>query len=373
MSAHATLGASSAHRWMACPGSVALTKDMPDSRSEYANEGTLAHELAELCLKHNMDALDLPTDNDWEKYPQEMREHIQDYIDYVRARVAQLGGRLMIEQRVDYSEWVPEGFGTSDAVIIAPDRLVTIDLKYGQGVKVYAEANPQARLYALGATSEFWFDLVGVQVVESVIFQPRLDHVDEFEEKLEDLMAFALEAKEAAMRALSEDAPLVPGEKQCRFCKAKAVCPARAEKNLKLALEEFSEPTPKPAALTLEQIGDLLPKLDDIAQWAKDVKDYALQQAILGSKVKGHKLVEGRSVRAWRADAAEQLAKHEKASQLFETSLVGIGKAEKVLGKTSPIFADLTNKPAGKPVLATASDKRPEIQGAVSAADDFAD
>lgn len=373
MSAHAVLGASSAHRWMACPGSVALTKDMPDSQSAYANEGTLAHELAELCLKHNMDAVDLPQDNDWEKYPQEMREHIQDYLDYVRARVAQTGGRLLIEQRVDYSEWVPEGFGTSDAVIIASDRIVTIDLKYGQGVKVYAEANPQARLYALGACSEFWFDIEGVQTVESVIFQPRLDHVDEFEESIQDLMDFAELARAAALLALSENAPLFPGEKQCRFCRAKAVCPARAEKNLQLALDEFDEPTPAPTALTLDEIGDLLPKLDDIAQWVKDVKDYALAQAAAGAKIKGHKLVAGRSVRSWRSDAAEQLERHEKAEELFEKKLVGIGKAEKVLGKTSPIFADLTEKPEGKPVLALSSDKRPEIQGAVSAADDFAD
>lgn len=369
MIAHAKLGASSADRWMNCPGSVQLSEGMPDSKSEHAALGTKAHDLAELCLKHKLDAIELPDNDEWAQYPHDMRHYVQQYLDYVRARLFETGGRLLVEQRVDYSDWVPGGFGTSDAIILADDRIICVDLKYGTGVKVYAERNRQAMLYALGAYSGYWYDLPDAPKVESVIVQPRLDHIDEAEQTLEELLAFADEARKAAELALSDNPPLVPGDKQCRFCRAKAVCRARADRNLSIAVEEFGEPVPVPDKLDLDEIGELLPKLDDIAQWVKDVKEYALQQAVNGGKIKGHKVVAGRSVRRWAPDAAERLAEHD---DLFERKLLGIGQAEKVLGKGSDLIKELTVKPEGKPALVPASDKRPEIQGQQSAADDFA-
>lgn len=373
MTAHATLGASSAHRWMRCPGSVALTRDLPDTGTAYSREGVIAHELAELCLRNGWTVEDLPTDGDWSRYPEEMREYVQLYIDYVRARLAETGGQLLVEIRVDFSQWVPGGFGTADAIILAQDRIIVIDLKYGQGVRVSACDNEQAQLYALGAYSDYWYELDEVKAVESVIVQPRLDHIDEAVEELSDLLAFGERAGAAAHRALSDDAPLVPGDPQCRFCTARGACRARAEYNVALAEQEFSEPMPHPGRLSVEELAGLLPRLDELTGWAQDVKDYALRAALGGTHIPGYKVVAGRSSRKWRPDALSVLLEHEQADALIEKKPVGIGQAEKVLGKSSDLIQRLTEKPDGKPTLAPANDKRPEIQGAQSAANDFDD
>jgi len=374
MAAHAMLGASSAHRWMQCPGSVAMCKSLPDGGrgSSYATEGTKAHTLAELCLNRNMDAVDLPDSPEWAEYPQEMRGYVQQYIDQVRALHAEVGGELLVEQRVDYSEWVPGGFGTADAIIIADDEILVIDLKYGLGVRVDAPDNPQSRLYMLGAYAEHELGH-DFRKTTGIIIQPRLDHFSSEELTVDELMAFAEVAREKADLALVDDAPLVPGASQCRFCDAKAVCRARAERNLATAQEEFAEPLPAPSMLSLEEIGALVPKLADLKAWAKDVEEYALQQAVNGAKVQGHKVVAGRSVRKWVPAAFDALSGHEAADRLFSRKLVGIGEAEKVLGKRSELLAELTEKGPGKPTLVPESDKRPEMQGTESAKADFAD
>lgn len=371
MTAHARLGASSAHRWMACPGSVLLTADMPNTSSAFAEEGTRAHDLAELCLRNNMDSTDLPDSDEWAQYPQDMREHVQTYIDYVRAVAFETGGELFIEQRVDYSEYVPGGFGTADAIILSDNELIVIDLKYGAGVAVYAEGNKQAMLYSLGAYLEHELTH-DIERIRNVIVQPRINsHIDEHDVSVDELLAFAETARQCASLALKEDAPLVPGESQCRWCLAKAVCRARAEKNLATARAEFDEPMPKPAKLDIDEIAELLPKLDDLTAWAKDIKEYALQLAVTGASIPNHKVVAGRSVRKWKQSAIDVIAELPESDKLFERKLVGIGKAEKVLGKSSELIAELTEKPDGKPTLVPASDKRAPIQGAQSAADDF--
>lgn len=373
MTAHADLGASNAHRWMNCPGSVRLAKQVPEDRgSSYASEGTTAHELAELCLKNNMDATDLPPDGDWSRYPQEMREYVQQYVEQVRALHQEVGGTLLIEQRLDYSEWVPGGFGTADAVIIAEKELLVIDLKYGVGVQVDAQDNPQARLYSMGAYAEHELGH-DFETVTGIIIQPRIDHYSSEELTIEELLGFAEDVREAAARALDQNAPCVPGEKQCRFCNAKAVCRARAEQNLSVARAEFDEPMPKPDTLSLDEIGELLPMLDDLKAWAKDLQDYALQQAVNGAKVQGHKVVAGRSNRRWLDQAADVLAAHEMADKLLTRKPVGIGQAEKILGKGSELIAQLTDKGPGKPTLVPESDKRPEFQGTEAAKADFAE
>lgn len=374
MTAHATLGASSAHRWMACPGSVKLAASVPDAGgdSPYASEGTLAHDLAELCLNNGLDAVDLPADGDWAQYPQEMREFVQQYIDQVRAIHAEVGGTLLIEQRLDYSEWVPGGFGTADAVIIGDTELVVIDLKYGVGVRVDAPGNPQARLYNLGAYAEHELGHDFTHVT-GIIVQPRLDHYSSETLSIEELLAFAEDARQAADAALADDATFHPGAKQCRFCDAKAVCRARARANLEVAKVEFEEPMPAPDMMSLDELGELLPMLADLKAWANDVEKYALQQAVNGAKVQGHKVVNGRSVRRWKDGAADALAEHEKAASLLTYKPVGLGVAEKVLGKGSELIASLTEKGEGKPVLVPDSDKRPERQGIDSAKADFTD
>lgn len=369
---HAYLGASSAHRWMACPGSVALTRDMPNTGSVYASEGTTAHELAELCLLQGMDAVDLPDTEEWAQYPQEMREYVQQYIDQVRAIHAEAGGELLVEQRLDYSEWVPGGFGTADAVIVADRELIIIDLKYGAGVRVNAPGNPQARLYSLGAYAEHELGH-DFQTVTGIIIQPRMDHYSSETLTVSELLDFGNEAGKAAQKALADDAPLVPGHTQCRWCRAKATCRARAEQNLKIAQEEFAEPVPAPATLTHDEIGELLPRLADIKAWAKDVEEYALQLAVNGASIKGHKVVEGRSVRRWTPSATEALADHPEAERLYSRKLVGIGEAEKILGKRNDLIATLTEKGPGKPTLVPEHDKRPAIQGIESAKADFAE
>jgi len=374
MAPHALLGASSAHRWMACPGSVALCDSLPDGGEEspYASEGTQAHDLAEQCLRHNMDAVDLPHDGGWGAYPQEMREYVQQYIDQVRAIHSEVGGELLIEQRVDYSEWVPGGFGTADAIIIGDSEIVAVDLKYGLGVRVDAPGNPQARLYLLGAYAAHELGHAFTQAT-GIIIQPRLDHYSSETLDLASLLDFAWEARRCAGLALRDDAPLVPGASQCRFCDAKAVCRARADENLATAKQEFNDdaPPPPPDKMALEEIAELLPRMAELRAWSKDVEEYALQQAVNGAKVPQHKVVEGRSVRRWLPSATEALKAHEKSDLLMTTKPAGIGQAERVLGKRSELIAAHTEKGRGTPTLVPESDKRPEVGGIEAAKADF--
>lgn len=377
MNAHAVLSASAAHRWLACPGSVRLTRDLPDTASVYAEEGTRAHELAALCLSRGWDAQSLPAyaeqaeGEDWGLYPQEMRGHVQAYLELVRA----IPGELHIETRVDFDRWAPGGFGTADALVVAERTAQVLDLKYGQGIRVEATANPQLMLYALGAYAEYdW--LYGIDRWELTIHQPRLDHVDTWVIDTPELLAWGESIRPVAQQALGADAPLVPGEKQCRFCAVNATCRARAEANQDVARAEFATPCQTPDTLSLDEIGTLLPKLAELTRWAADVQQYALDQALAGHGVPGHKLVEGRSLRQWRDPAAVAAALRRlkyREADYYTKVLIGIGAAEKLLGgpKTAaPILDPLTVKPPGKPALVPEADKRPALPTA-TARDDF--
>ena len=381
---HALLSPSSAERWIHCPGSVRLSEGVPAASSAYADEGTLAHAIAELKLR-DFDSMTGLTERqlaEWERLRQdpafcgEMDEATDFYKDIVTEKLIGAGpdAVLLIEQRFSLTDWVPECFGTSDAVIIGGDTIEVIDLKYGKGVKVDAQENPQTRLYGLGAAVMF-SDLYDLNTVRMTIVQPRLDHVSTEELPLLDLFKWAeTVVKPAALEAVDRTIePRTACGDWCRFCPAKATCRTRAEKNLELARYEFQ----KPALLTKDEIAEILGQLDEFQHWTADVSEYALSQALQGEHYEGWKLVEGRSVRKYADDlkvaAALQEAGYPEAV-LYERKLLGISAMEKVVGKKklTETLGDLIVKPAGKPVLVPESDKREAISTTEAARSDFA-
>lgn len=375
MAQHSKRSASASHRWIHCPGSVRLSEQCPEPEgSSYAEEGTLAHAVAELKLKI---AMDQPTtagelkrltkDPLWDGEMDEATDFYRDIvIEHLQAADDSM---LMIEQRVDFSEWVPGGFGTSDAVIISDDTIEIIDFKYGKGVRVDAKDNSQMRLYALGAF-EIFGDLYDFDKVVMTIVQPRLDHVSTEELTVDELLTWA---QDVVVPAAKDDATICAGD-WCRWCPAKAVCRARAEANLALARYDFKDPD----LLDESEIGEILKQADELQKWVADVQEHALKQALDGTQYDGWKLVEGRSVRKYADElkVAEALQKAGyKEAVLYERKLLGLTAMEKLVGKKklTETLGDLIIKPAGKPVLVPDSDKREAINTAASAAADFSD
>ncbi len=380
---HARLGPSAAHRWINCPGSVALSEQVPpQGGSSYAEEGTVAHSLAELKLRKYLGEIKgiqyngkLRAIKDSEYYNNEMEEATDFYVDTVLERLAAAGpdAELLVEQQFGLNQWVPESFGTSDAVIIGNNAIEVIDLKYGKGVKVDAVGNPQLRLYGLGASALFG-DLYDFETVRETIIQPRLDHVSTEEIALTDLLSWANEVVAPAARMAMDDTDVTEAGEWCRFCPAKATCRKRAEANLELAKMDFQDPP----LLTDEEIGEVLRKAEDLEKWVADVAAYALEQALAGKHFDGWKLVEGRSIRKYADDikVAEALkAAGFDEAVLYERKLYGITAMEKIVGKKklTETLGELIIKPAGKPTLVPESDKREAIKTAEAAAADFAD
>ncbi len=380
---HSRLGASSSHRWMNCPGSVKLCEAVPDKGSSYAEEGTLAHSLAELIINYNLGRIKKTEFNKEMKkiqgsqyYSQEMQDYIKDYTERVwelmnAAKSISKDAVLLTEQRLDFSEWVPDGFGTGDVVIVYDRVIHIIDLKYGKGVGVSAEENPQLMLYGLGALSSYDM-LYDIEKVILTIIQPRLDSISTYETTAAELLEWGeKKVRPAAEETLKDDAKCVAGE-WCRFCKVKAVCRARKDAMTELAKMEFSDPR----LLEDYEIGEVLRLADQLTAWAGDVKDYAQEEAEKGKKWDGWKLVEGRSNRKYSNEAkvAETLkeAGYDEAL-LYEKKLYGITAMEKIVGKKplAELCGSLIIKPPGKPVLVPESDKRPEINSADSAKKDF--
>lgn len=378
---HARLSASSAFRWINCPGSVALSDQCPTpASSSYADEGTLAHAIGELKLRYVNDEISKRQLNakmkpllQSEYYCGEMEEATGYYEDAVIEAIEAAGddAELMIEQQFSLDRWVPEGFGTSDAVVIGGGVIQVIDLKYGKGIKVDARNNPQLRLYGLGAANLF-DSLYDFDTVRMTIIQPRLDHISTEELPLSELLAWAEdEVKPRAQMAMDGTDYTAVGD-WCRFCPAKAVCRKRAEYNLSIAKDDFRNPP----LLSDEEIGEVLRRADELQHWVKDVGDYALEQALAGKQYDGWKLVEGRSVRKYADDlkVAEALkaAGYDEA-MIYERKLYGISAMEKIVGKKrlTETLGDLIIKPAGKPVLVPESDKREAINTAEAAKADF--
>ena len=359
---HAVLSASSSERWLNCPPSARLCEAYEDKGSDYAAEGTDAHALCEFRLKQ---ALGLPADDPIENlswYNEEMEECATGYAAYVvelleTAKQTCADPVVMIEQRVDFSRWVKEGFGTADCIVIADGVLNICDYKNGQGCRVLAERNPQMMLYALG-TLEIFDGIYDIDTVRMTIYQPRKSNISVYEMDKADLYEWAnSELTQKAQLAYEGQGSFSCGE-WCRFCKAKAECRERAEANLALARYDFEEPP----LLTDEEIADILDKVDVLTAWAADVKEYALQQAVSGTVFPGWKLVEGRSNRKYTSEAAVAATVEGAGFDPYEKKLLGITAMQKLLGKSrfEELLAPYIEKPQGRPTLVRSSDKRPE-------------
>lgn len=381
--AHALLGASGAHRWLACTPSARLEEQFPDTSSEAAAEGTLAHELAEAKLRHYFFTTDfgkrkltyaikrLKENKLWND---EMQGHTDEYLDYIK-RIAIAYPSMphaAIEVRVEFGEYVPEGFGIADCILICQDTLHVIDFKYGKGVPVSAEQNPQLMLYALGAY-EACKILYPIKRIRLSIVQPRLpDGTSEWECSLEALLKFGEYVKPRAALAFKGEGEFAPGEKQCRFCRARKQCRARSDENVRLAFAVDK----KPPLISAAEVGVYLRQGEDVAKWLSELKEWALAECLAGKEVPGWKAVEGRSTREWTdMDKAftELVSKGTPTEMLWERKPLTLAQVEKVVGKKefAEYVGEMVVRKPGKPTLVKDSDKRQAITNKVSASEAF--
>lgn len=383
---HALLSGSNSSRWMSCTPSARLEEQFPEEESKYAAEGTFAHSLAELILRYNNGEITrqefTETYNERKNdpyYSRELEDYIGEYTRYVweiinETRASCPDALVLFEQRLDFSEYVPGGFGWGDVVIVADDVVNVIDLKYGKGVGVSAENNPQLRLYGIGAYLEHSL-LYDIRRVRMTIVQPRHENILIEELSVEELIQWAEDVvKPKALLADAGEGELCVGD-YCRFCKAKYTCPARADYNLELAKYEFADPR----LLDKDDLSEILGRIDELVHWASDVKDYTLAEALKGEKFTGWKLVEGISRRKYidqeQVKTALLEAGYEETKIQKPAELIGITEMTRLLGKKQfgTLLSDLVVKPEGKPVLVPESDQRPELSTAESAKSDFAD
>lgn len=382
MTAHAKLSASGSKKWIACTPSVVLEQQFPDESSEFANEGTFAHEVFEAkILAYLGRPVPELTPALAEQYDSaELRDAVDAAVEVAIERIEAARARcadpiILVEQRLDFSQWVPEGFGTGDLVIIADDLIEGLDYKHGKGVTVEVEKNSQIRLYGLGAYAEL-AHLYDIKRVRMTVLQPRKNNFGSEELTIEELLAWADKVVVPAARMAWEGkGEPVPGP-HCTegFCRARFQCAARANQSLELAKAEFALRPPE--LLTEEQIAKVLTIGDQVAKWISDVQSFALAQAESGRQFAGFKLVEGRSNRRYSDQdtvAATLVEAGIPEAIIYERSLLGITALEKAIGKRkfAELLGDLVVKPSGKPTLVPESDKRPAIASADSAAADF--
>lgn len=363
MAEHAVLSASGSHRWLNCTPSARLELEFENTGSEAAREGTAAHALCEHKLKRALHMRSRRPASDYDS--DEMEECTDAYVDFVMeqyeaAKQVCEDPVILIEQRLDFSCYVPDGFGTGDCLIISDDRLHIIDFKYGMGVLVEAEGNPQMKLYALGALAVY-DALYDIREVSMTIFQPRRENVSTWTIPVEDLKAWAEnELKPRAKMAYDGEGEYLPGE-WCTFCRAAVRCRARAEEKLKLAQTEFR----MPPLLTDAEIEDILAVLPDLTKWANEIAAYALDAALNhGKEWNGFKVVEGRSVRKYRDEAAvAEAAKEAGYKDIYRQSLIPLTEMQRLMGKDKfeEILGGLITKAPGRPTLVPKSDKRPAM------------
>lgn len=360
---HAVLSASSSHRWLNCNPSARLEQEFEDRETEAAAEGTAAHALAEHKLRK---ALKMRSSRPQSQFDSdEMEEHTDSYVEFVleqleRAKQYCTDPMILIEQKLDFSCYVPDGFGTGDCLIVADKTLHIIDFKYGLGVLVDAYENPQMMLYALGALRIF-DSLYDIEKVSMSIFQPRRENVSTWSIPVTELKQWADETlKPKAELAYAGKGEYVPGA-WCQFCKAAVKCRARADARMELAKYEFA----LPPLLTDAEIEDILGKLDDLTKWANEIIAYAQDAAINhGKHWTGFKVVESKTNRKYTDEAAViEAANAAGYHDIYKKSLISITEMEKLIGKKtfSEILGEYVKKPQGKPTLVPASDKRPAI------------
>ncbi|MGO5335857.1 DUF2800 domain-containing protein [Bilifractor sp. LCP19S3_H10] len=372
MAKHAYLSASSSARWIACTPSAELCARMPNESSPYAEQGTDAHSLCEHLLLKALGRKTRDPTEDLTFYDAEMQSAAEGYRDFIMEQVEEAKKLcpdpfVAVEQRLNFSRWVPEGFGTGDCVIVADGLIHICDFKYGVGVVVSAEKNTQLMCYALGAYDAFG-DLYDIQTVKLSIYQPRREHVETYEMSLSDLLTWAdTVLVPAAKLAYTGEGDFHAGP-HCQFCKVKATCRERASYNMELAKFEFSDPD----LLSDEEIAEILAKADHLVSWAGDVKDYALEQALAGKHYDGYKVVEGRSTRKYSDEGKVAEVVEAAGFDPYEKKLKGITAMTSELGKKkfNELLSSLIYKPPGKPVLVCDSDKRPEYHTAIN---DFKD
>lgn len=383
---HALLSASSSARWLTCTPSArfAETYEKEKAGTSFSEEGTAAHAMAEIKLKGDIKKI---TPSTCKRYLKKFRkdnkywsvafeEAVDDYVGFVNEMMANYEHPdVVLEQKVDFSEWVPEGFGTSDVVIMTPDTLHIVDLKFGKGVPVTAIENTQLMLYALGTYNEFGI-AYDFKTVKITIHQPRLHDVSTYELPLLELLNWGDSVvKPRAELAMKGEGEFTPSEKACRFCAAKAFCKARANQNLQDAIKyDFADSN----KLTEEELADILSKSSEIKKWLTEVEDYALEKVRdHEGSIPGYKLVEGRSIRKLiDTGAVSRILQLNGYTNIYKpTELLTMTALEKMVGKTefNDILGEYIVKPKGKPTLVPENDKRPEISSIQQAIRDFSE
>lgn len=371
-STHALLSPSSAHMWMACTPSAKFSSEFPDQESSYAKEGTDAHSLCEYKLKValGMEAVDPRSNLDF--YNAEMEACSNDYASFVMETLSKLKEicpdlMVMIEQKLDLSAYIPSGYGYGDCIIIADGLMHVVDFKYGLGVMVESKNNPQMLCYALGAL-ELLDALYGIDTISMTVFQPRRENISTWTITRDELLSWANERLVPAARlAINGEGEFQAGE-HCRFCKAKAVCRARAEYNLELARYDFKAPD----SLDDIEVSAILGRIDSLVTWADDIKEFALKEALSGKHYDGFKIVEGRSVRKYTSEEEAAKAVADAGFDPYEKKVYGITAMTALLGKRrfEEVLGGLVYKAPGKPTLVEESDKRSALGTAI---EDFKD
>jgi len=359
MSAHAKLSASSSHRWINCPASIRMEQNYPNSSSIYAQEGTCAHALADFILCGGDGASHIGKELEGFTVSKDMFNHVNNYVDYVK----QLGGSQFYEVRVDFSNIVPEGFGTSDVITIVGDTLHVIDLKYGQGERVEAFENTQGLLYAIGALNDYGY-IYDIDNIVIHIYQPRINNYSSWELTTIELQSFSTMIELAAKKALSNDAECNPSEKACKFCRAKAECKALHDYSIGIISAEFDDLT-NPDVIDENEIRRIMDNKKLINGWLDAIESHISDKLKLGEHFDGYKLVNGRSTRKWidnEDNVSTKLSEFLSEDDIFKRSMISPAQAEKILGKKNLFeINDLIIKSEGSPTLAKDDDARKSI------------